>query len=262
MITARTFIYTEDNHIATITLNRPEKLNALTFDIYRELTDTFYALANVKHIRAVIITGRGRAFCSGGDVREIIGELIKQKPDEILQFTQLTCELVKAIRSLPKPVISSLNGLAAGGGACIALASDIRIASESARIAFLFTKIGLSAADMGVTHLLPRIIGLGRATELLFTGEFISAHKAEQIGLFNRVVSEDKLESETRYLAELLSSRSMIGLATTKEMIEKEHNMDLFSALDLEAKAQAVCMQADDFREGFYSFIEKREPKF
>src|SRR6266480_7188302 len=198
MFTPKSFLYEMSAHgVATITLNRPERLNALTFEVYRELTDAFAALRTEGDVRAVVITGAGRAFCSGGDVHDIIGELFNRDMEGLLEFTRMTCELVRNIRRLQKPVIASLNGTTAGAGACIALASDIRIASEAAKIAFLFVKVGLSGADMGAAHLLPRVVGLGRATEMLMTGEFVEAAEAQRIGLYNRVVSPERLEAET-----------------------------------------------------------------
>src|ERR671914_1378568 len=177
------FLYDQDEHgIAIITLNRPERLNALTFEVYRELTDTFAALREAREVRVVVITGTGKAFCSGGDVHDIIGELFSRNMEGLLEFTRMTCELVQNIRSLSKPVIASLNGTTAGAGACIALASDIRVASEDARIAFLFVKVGLAGTDMGAAYLLPRIVGLAKATELLYTGDFVSAEEALPMG--------------------------------------------------------------------------------
>src|SRR2546422_8528522 len=198
MIQATTFLYEQSNGIGTITLNRPERLNALTFEIYRELTDTFLALRDEQDVRAVVITGAGRAFCSGGDVNDIIAQLFKRDMQGLLEFTRMTCDLIRSMRALPKPVIAGLNGTTAGAGACIALAADIRIASEDAKIAFLFVKVGLSGADMGATYLLPRVVGLARATEMLYTGDFITAREAERIGLYNRVVPPDELASVTR----------------------------------------------------------------
>src|SRR6188474_3434357 len=192
-IQAGSFLYEQTEGIATIILNRPERLNALTFEVYRELTDTFATLRDQDDVRVVVITGAGRAFCSGGDVKDIIGELFSRDVEGLLEFTRMTCELVRNIRLLPKPVIASLNGTTAGAGACIALASDIRIATEDARIAFLFVKVGLSGADMGAAYLLPRVVGLAKATELLYSGDFISAPEAERIGLYNRVVPGEQL---------------------------------------------------------------------
>src|SRR5512145_958446 len=202
MISPKSFLYSVEDGVATITLNRPERLNALTFEVYRELTDTFAALRDERDVRVVVITGSGRAFCSGGDVHDIIGELFSRDMEGLLEFTRMTCELIQNIRTLPKPVIASLNGTTAGAGACIALASDIRIAAEEAKIAFLFVKVGLSGADMAASYLLPRIVGLSRATELLYTGDFITAAEAERIGLYNRVVPAGDLLATTHEFAE------------------------------------------------------------
>lgn len=251
-----------DAGVATITLDRPERLNALTFDVYRELTDTFAALRYEKDVRVVVITGAGRAFCSGGDVRDIIGELFSRNMEGLLEFTRLTCKLVRSIRALPQPVIASLNGTTAGAGACIALASDIRIASEEARIAFLFVKVGLSGADMGAAFLLPRVVGLAKATELLYTGDFISADEAERIGLYNRVVASEQLEYVTREFAERLANGPAFALAKTKEMLNRELDLNLEAALECEAQAQAICMQHPDYREAYEAFVSKRAPKF
>jgi enoyl-CoA hydratase/carnithine racemase len=248
--------------VATITLNRPERLNALTFEVYRELTDMFRALRNEPAVRVVVITGAGRAFCSGGDVHDIIGELFSRDMEGLLEFTRMTCELVANIRALPKPVIASLNGTTAGAGACIALASDIRIAAEEAKIAFLFVKVGLSGADMGAAYWLPRIVGLGKATELLYTGDFISAQEAERIGLYNRVVPGPQLAATTRELAERLAHGPAFALAKTKELLDREAHMNLDAALECEAQAQAICMQHPDYREAYDAFVAKREPKF
>src|ERR687885_1296518 len=182
MLEPKSFLYDVRGGVAWVTLNRPERLNALTFEVYRELTDAFAALQHEDEVRAVVLTGAGRAFCSGGDVRDIIGELQGRDAEGLLEFTRMTCELVRNIRHLRKPVVASLNGTTAGAGACIALASDLRIASPDARIAFLFVKVGLSGADMGAAHLLPRLVGLSKATELLYTGDFITAEEALRAG--------------------------------------------------------------------------------
>lgn len=258
----KSFDYQTADGIATITLNRPERLNALTFEVYRELTDLFAALRNEEGVRVVVITGSGRAFCSGGDVKDIIGELFSRDIEGLLEFTRMTCELVRNIRVLPKPVIASLNGTTAGAGACIALASDIRIASEDARIAFLFTKVGLAGADMGAAYLLPRVVGLSKATELLYTGDFISAPEAERIGLYNQVVPSAKLNATTQSLAERLAQGPGFALAKTKEMLNRELDMNLETALECEAQAQAICMQHPDYREAYEAFVAKRAPKF
>ena len=257
------FLYEQSNDgVATITLNRPERLNALTFEVYRELTDTFAALGAEEDVRAVVITGTGRAFCSGGDVHDIIGELFGRDMEGLLAFTRMTCELIRNIRALPKPVIASLNGTTAGAGACIALASDIRLASEEARIAFLFVKVGLSGADMGAAYLLPRVIGLAKATELLYTGDFVSATEAERIGLYNRVVPSGELPAVTHELATRLAKGPSFALAKTKEMLNRGLNLNLEAALESEAQAQAICMQHPDYREAYEAFVAKREAKF
>ncbi|HEX5965172.1 MAG TPA: enoyl-CoA hydratase family protein [Pyrinomonadaceae bacterium] len=257
------FLYEQDEHgVATITLNRPERLNALTFEVYRELTDLFAELCDAWDVRCVVITGAGRAFCSGGDVHDIIGELFSRNMEGLLEFTRMTCELVHNIRALPTPVIASLNGTTAGAGACIALASDIRIASEEAKIAFLFVKVGLSGADMGAAYLLPRVVGLAKATELLYTGDFISAAEAERIGLYNRVVAPAELANATREFALRLARGPAFALAKTKEMLNRELNMNLDTALECEAQAQAICMQHPDYREAYEAFVAKRDPQF
>lgn len=257
------FLYERaDTGVATITLNRPERLNALTFEVYRELTNIFAALRNDPDVRVVVITGAGRAFCSGGDVHDIIGELFSRDMEGLLEFTRMTCELIHNIRVLPKPVIASLNGTTAGAGACIALASDIRIASDEAKIAFLFVKVGLSGADMGAAYLLPRVVGLAKATELLYTGDFISAQEAERIGLYNRVVPIEKLAATTLELAGRLAQGPAFALAKTKEMLNRELNMNLDAALECEAQAQAICMQHPDYRAAYEAFINKRSANF
>jgi enoyl-CoA hydratase/carnithine racemase len=263
MLDPKSFLFEKTQQgVATITLNRPERLNALTFEVYRELTDLFASLSNEEDVRVVVISGAGLAFCSGGDVHDIIGELFNRDMEGLLEFTRMTCELVRNIRALPQPVIASLNGTTAGAGACIALASDIRIASEDAKIAFLFVKVGLSGADMGAAYLLPRVIGLARATELLYTGDFISAAEAERIGLYNRVVPAAELAKTTNDLAERLVRGPAFALAKTKEMLNREMHMNFDAALESEAQAQAICMQHSDYREAYEAFVNKRAAKF
>jgi enoyl-CoA hydratase/carnithine racemase len=262
MIEPKSFLFDVRGGVAWVTLNRPERLNALTFEVYRELTDVFAALQSEEDVRVVVLTGAGRAFCSGGDVRDIIGELQGRDAGGLLEFTRLTCELVRNIRALRKPVIASLNGTTAGAGACIALASDLRIASVEARIAFLFVKVGLSGADMGAAHLLPRLVGLAKATELLYTGDFITADDALVAGLYNRVVPAVELEAETRSLAERLARGPAFALGMTKEMLNREMDVSLDTALEWEAQTQAVCMQHPDYAEAYRAFVEKREPRF
>jgi enoyl-CoA hydratase/carnithine racemase len=258
----KSFLYEHHEGIATITLNRPERLNAITFEVYRELTDFFAKLRDEKDVRVVVITGAGRAFCSGGDVRDIIGELQGRDAEGLLEFTRLTCDLIRNMRALPKPIIASLNGTVAGAGACIALASDMRIAAAEAKIAFIFVKVGLAGTDMGATYLLPRVVGLSKATELLMAGDFVEAVEAERIGLYNRVVPRDQLEATTRELAEKLAHRPALGLAKTKEMLNRETHMSFEAALEAEAVAQALCMQTPDFKEAHAAFLEKRPAKF
>ena len=262
MIEPKSFLYEVRDSVGWITLNRPERLNALTFEVYRELTDTFSALRDEASVRAVVITGAGRAFCSGGDVHDIIGPLFERDMQGLLEFTRMTCELVRNIRALPKPVIASLNGTTAGAGACIALASDIRIASEAAKIAFLFVRVGLSGADMGAAYLLPRVVGLAKATELLYTGDFIDAREAERIGLYNRVVTADELKDVTREFATRMANGPGFALAMTKEMLNREMEVSLNTALEWEAQAQGQCMQHPDYREAYEAFTEKRAPNF
>jgi enoyl-CoA hydratase/carnithine racemase len=248
--------------VATIRLNRPDSLNSLTFEVYEELTATFRALADRPAVRAVALTGTGRAFCTGGDVKEIIGDLLHRDPERLRAFTDLTCDLVRAIRALPRPVVASLNGTVAGAGAAIALASDIRIAADSARIAFLFVRVGLAGADMGAAYLLPRVVGLGRATELLMTGDFIDAAEAHRIGLYNRVVPRDDLDAATREMLLRLARGPAEGLAATKDALNRETHADLEQALALESRIQADLMSRPDFKEGFAAFMEKRPPRF
>lgn len=258
----KSFLYEQSGGVATITLNRPERLNAITFEVYHELTALFATLRGADEVRTVVITGAGRAFCSGGDVRDIIGELQGRDAEGLLEFTRLTCALIRNMRTLPKPIIASLNGTTAGAGACIALASDLRIAAETAKIAFIFVKVGLAGTDMGATYLLPRVVGLAKATELLMTGDFIEAVEAERIGLYNRVVPGEQLETATREFAEKLARGPAFGLAKTKEMLNREMHMGFESALEAEALAQALCMQTPDFSEAHTAFIEKRPARF
>jgi enoyl-CoA hydratase/carnithine racemase len=258
----RSFRYSEAAGVATITLDRPEAMNALTFEVYRELTETFRGLEGAPGVRAVVLTGAGRAFCTGGDVKDIIGELLRRDAEQLQAFTRMTCDLVRAMRAAPQPIVASLNGTVAGAGAILAIASDLRIAAEAARIAFLFVKVGLAGADMGACHLLPRIVGLGRATELLMTGDFIDAQEALRIGLYNRVVPAERLEAETAALVDRLARGPARGLAATKRALLRELNVDLETALDEEARIQAELMSGPDFQEGFRAFMEKRPPRF
>jgi len=251
-----------DSGVATITLNRPERLNALTFEIYDELRHTVRALSTEPGVRAVVITGTGKAFCSGGDVHDIIGRLIGRDYRELLEFTRMTCDLVLAIRQCRRPVIAALNGTTAGAGAVIAVACDMRIAAVSARIAFLFTKVGLSGADMGAAWLLPRIVGSGRAAELLMTGDFITAEEALRIGLYNRVVADGEALAAATAFAEQVAEGPSFALEITKDALDREATTDFRSALECEAQIQASLMTHADFREAYEAFVAKRPPKF
>lgn len=261
-MTPKSFLYEEQNGVATITLNRPHTLNSLTFEVYRELTDTFAKLKGRDGVRVVVLTGKGRAFCTGGDVNEIIGPLLYRTPDQLHEFTRMTCDLIHAMRTLRRPIVASLNGTVAGAGAALALASDLRIAADTAKIAFLFVKVGLSGADMGAAQLLPRLVGAGRAAELLMTGDFIDAAEAYRIGLYNRVVPPDSLGEATAEMVGRLARGPVHGLAVTKEALNHEAPMTLEAALEYEARVQAELMSGADFREGFAAFTARRKPRF
>jgi enoyl-CoA hydratase/carnithine racemase len=260
----RSFLYTVDpaTAVATITLNRPERLNALTFEVYTELRDTFRALDTEAGVRAVIITGTGRAFCTGGDVEDIIGALFSRDAEGLLGFTRLTGDLILSIRQCRRPVVAALNGPVAGAGAVIAAASDIRIAAESAKIAFLFSRVGLSGADMGAAWLLPRIVGLAHASEILMLGDFITAERAAEIGLYNRVVPGERLMAEATDVAVRLARGPSVAHGVTKQALNQEAAMDLVSAIEWEAQAQAACMRNPNFREAYEAFRAKRDPNF
>jgi enoyl-CoA hydratase/carnithine racemase len=262
MITPRSFDFQIVNQIAQIHLNRPEAYNALTFEVYRELTQCFVELQKEASARVVLLSGRGKAFCSGGDVREIIGPLLQRDENKLLEFTRMTCELVWQMRQLSKPVIASLNGVTAGAGAILAMASDFRIAASTAKIAFLFVRVGLSGADMGACYILPKIVGLTKATELLMTGDFISAEEALRIGLYNQVCPPENLESVTSEFVARLAEGPANGIAVTKQQINSETLPRLRQVLDEEAGVQAQCMLHPDFQEGYAAFAEKRKPKF
>ncbi len=253
-----TFQYIEEEGIATITLNRPERLNALTFEVYAELRDLFAALANRDEVKVVVITGAGRGFCSGGDVEAIIGELLDKDMPTLLAFTRMTGALIRNVRVLPKPVIAAINGVAAGAGAVIALASDFRIAVPQASLAFLFTRVGLAGADMGAAYLLPRLVGTARATELLFLGDKITAEEAYRMGLVNRVVAPELLMTEARALAARLASGPTFALGMTKTLLNQELDVDFAAAIEAEAEGQAICMQTPDFRRAYEAFKARR----
>jgi enoyl-CoA hydratase/carnithine racemase len=263
-IAPQSFLYAHHvpTGIATITLNRPERLNALTFQVYKELRDAFAVLDTEPGVRAIVLTGSGRAFCSGGDVEDIIGALFSRDSAGLREFTQMTCDLILNIRKCRRPVIAALNGTVAGAGAVIATACDFRVAAEAARIAFLFVRVGLSGADMGASWLLPRIVGAGRAAELLMTGDFIDASRAYEIGLYHRVVPADRLLPEANALALKLARGPARSLAITKEALDAEASLDFETALRFEGDVQAALMEHPDFREAYEAFREKREPRF
>jgi enoyl-CoA hydratase/carnithine racemase len=260
----RSFLYRLESAtgVATLTFNRPERLNALTFEVYAELRDAFAALDTEPGVRAIVLTGAGRAFCSGGDVEDIIGALFARDAKGLREFTRMTCDLILNIRRCRRPVIAALNGTTAGAGAVIATACDLRIASETAKIAYLFVRVGLSGADMGASWLLPRLVGLGRATELLMTGDFISAEQAHAIGLYQRVVAAERVLPEAIAFADRLSRGPAPALAATKQALDAEASMDLEQALRHEAEVQAALMEHPNFREAYEAFRAKREPAF
>ena len=254
------FLWQFADGVATITLNRPERKNPLTFESYAELRDTFRALTEAPQVKVVIIRGAGGNFCSGGDVHEIIGPLTKMDDAGLLEFTTMTGDLVKAIRACPQPIIAAVEGVCAGAGAILAMASDIRFASPSAKAAFLFTRVGLSGADMGACAILPRIIGHGRAAELLFTGRSMSADEGLAWGFWNRVV-EDVL-AEANALALQLANGPTFAQAMTKRQLDAEWHVSIDQAITMEAEAQAVCMKTKDFHRAYEAFAAKRKPEF
>ena len=264
MIEPRSFLYHHDatTGVATVTLNRPERYNALTFEVYDELKLVFDALDVEPGVRAIVLTGAGKAFCSGGDVEDIIGALFGRDYRGLLDFTRRTGALILSMLRCRRPIVGGLNGLVAGAGAVIAAACDLRVASEDAKIAYLFTKVGLSGADMGASWLLPRIVGHGRATELLMLGDFIDAATAERWGLYNRVVAKEKVAETAQDLALRLAQGPSFGLEVTKKMLLREAAMDLESAFAAEVEIQAACMEDPNFRESYDAWTEKRKPRF
>ena len=260
MKTPTGFKFEVDGHVGTITLNRGDRLNALTFAIYEELRDFFADISNHREIRALVLTGEGRAFCSGGDVEDIIGELFSRDMQGLLDFTRVTGALIQNIRRTRQPVIAAVNGIAVGAGAVMALACDLRIVSERARFGFIFPQVGLCGADMGAAYLLPRVVGLGRASELLFTGDIIKAPAALQMGLANRVVEDCVAEAQA--WAKRLAEGPAFAHMMTKKMLEDEAHLSLEAAIEAEAQAQAICMQHPDFREAYDAWKAKRPRKF
>ena len=258
--TWRHFDFAVDGGVATLTFNRPDKLNALTFDVYADLRDLLAELPHRGDARVLVITGSGRGFCSGGDVEEIIGELQRMEPAQLLEFTRMTGAVVKALRECPLPVIAAVNGVAAGAGAVIALASDFRLLARSSSFAFLFTRVGLAGADMGSAYLLPRIVGLGRATELLVLGDKVSSEQAERIGLATQVLDDSELPASAQALARRLADGPALAYSTTKVLLTRELDMDLGSAIEMEAMTQALLMQSRDHGEFYAAWNEGRSP--
>jgi len=256
------FLYSVEDGIATITLNRPDVLNAITLEIYAQLRDLFEDLRYDESVKVVVITGAGRAFCSGGDVHKIIGVVLDRDMRRHLEFCRMTGHLVRNMRLLAKPIIAAVNGMAAGAGAVIALASDLRVVAEDTRFAFLFTRVGLTGADMGAAFLLPRVIGQGRAMELLLLGDDVDAPTAERYGLANRVVPREQVLPTAYELAHRLANGPTFSLGMTKLMVNNEWTMDMISALEAEAQAQALMMMGEDHRAFYEAFKEKRKPEF
>ena len=260
------FGWSVEGKVATVTLNRPERKNPLTFESYAELRDTFRALNYVSDVKAVVITGEGGNFCSGGDVHEIIGPLVKMKDagdmQGLLAFTRMTGDLVKAMRHCPQPVIAALDGICAGAGAILAMASDLRIGTPRTKTAFLFVRVGLAGADMGACNLLPRIIGSGRAAELLYTGRSMSAEEGERWGFFNRLVAPEQVLADAQALARELSDGPTFAHGITKTCLHQEWSMDIDAAIEAEAQAQAICMQTQDFARAYHAFVAKQKPVF
>lgn len=256
------FLYEVNDGVATLTFNRPEVMNALTFEVYAQLRDLFETLRYDDAVRVVILTGAGDSFCSGGDVHKIIGELLKRDMQGHLEFTRMTGAVVQNMRLLDKPIIAALNGMTAGAGAVIALASDLRIASEKARFAFLFTRVGLTGADMGAGYLLPRVVGMGRAFELLLLGDTIDMATAERYGLVNKIVPHDDLLSAAQAWAKRLAQGPTLAISMTKHMLNHELSMDLASAIEAEAQAQALMLMGEDHRRFYEAFKAKEKPTF
>lgn len=260
------FGWSVEDKVATVTLNRPERKNPLTFDSYAELRDTFRALNYVTDVKTVVITGEGGNFCSGGDVHEIIGPLVRMKEAGdmagLLAFTRMTGDLVKAIQHCPQPVIAAVDGICAGAGAILAMASDLRIGTPRTKTAFLFVRVGLAGADMGACNILPRIIGSGRAAELLYTGRSMSAEEGERWGFYNRLTAPEQVLRDAQALAKELSDGPTFAHGITKTCLHQEWSMDLDAAIEAEAQAQAICMQTQDFARAYHAFVAKQKPVF
>ncbi len=259
---AQHFLWTVDGRVATITLNRPERKNPLTFDAYAELRELFRQLQYATDVRAVVITGAGENFCSGGDVHEIIGPLTRLDMNGLLTFTRMTGDVVKAMRACPQPIIAAVDGVCAGAGAILAMASDLRLGTARSKTAFLFVRVGLAGADMGACALLPRIVGQGRAAELLYTGRALGGEEALQWGFFNRLCTPDAVLTDACTLAQELANGPTFAHAMTKKCLHQEWSMSVDEAIEAEAQAQAICMQTEDFKRAYRAFVAKQKPQF
>jgi enoyl-CoA hydratase/carnithine racemase len=256
------FQWKVENRVATVSLNRPERKNPLTFESYAELRDTFHKLQYADDVRAVVFTGQGGNFCSGGDVHEIIGPLVKMEMPDLMRFTRMTGNLVKEMRSCPQPIIAAVDGVCAGAGAIISMASDLRYATAEAKTAFLFVRVGLAGCDMGACAILPRIIGQGRAAELLYTGRSMSAQEGLAWGYFNEVLGRDELLARAQAMAKSIAEGPAFAHAMTKKCLHQEWNLSIEQALETEAEAQAICMQTKDFERAYNAFVAKQKPVF
>ena len=261
-IAPKHFAWSLDGKVATITINRPERKNPLTFDSYAELRDTFRTLQHVDDIKTIVITGAGGNFCSGGDVREMIGPLLDMNMKELLRFTEMTGDVVKAMRTCPQPIIAAIDGICAGAGAILAMGSDLRYGTAESKTAFLFTRVGLAGCDMGACSILPRIIGQGRASELLYTGRSMSGEEAYNWGFYNRLCDSDKVLPEAQEQAKRLADGPTFAHGITKRQLHMEWNMSVEDAITVEAEAQAICMQTQDFQRAFDAFVAKQKPVF
>jgi enoyl-CoA hydratase/carnithine racemase len=259
---ARHFGWSVQGKVATVTLNRPERKNPLTFDSYAELRDLFGQLRYATDVKAVVVTGEGGNFCSGGDVHEIIGPLVRLPAPELLMFTRMTGDLVKAMRACPQPVVAAVDGVCAGAGAIVAMASDLRLGTARSKTAFLFNRVGLAGCDMGACALLPRIIGQGRASELLYTGRSMSGEEGERWGFFNRLCDPDAVLAEAQKLAADIAAGPTFANGITKTMLHQEWAMTVEQAIEAEAQAQAICMMTEDFKRAYHAFVAKQKPVF
>ncbi len=259
---ARNFLFAAADGVATITLNRPERKNPLTFDSYAELRELFRAMAYAEDVNAIVIAGAGDNFCSGGDVHEIIGPLTRLDMPGLLAFTRMTGDVVKAMRACPQPIVAAIDGVCAGAGAILAMASDIRMGTARSKTAFLFTRVGLAGCDMGACALLPRLIGQGRASELLYSGRSLGGEEGERWGFFNRLCAPDELLAQAQAFAADLAGGPTFAHGMTKKMLQQEWNMGVDEAIEAEAQAQAICMMTNDFHRAYHAFVAKQKPDF